>query len=335
MTRLLAFGLGAIGLAAALVGWYLAPDAFAGAWLAGLTWFIGWPLGSLALLLIHSLTGGRWGEVLRPALIAGVTALVIVLPLALPLIFTASRLYPWLDQAAPAGKGFYLNGPFFAARAVVYLVVWCGLGTLALRTTNLRALAPPGLALLALTVTFAAIDTTMALDPHFNSSVYGLLTMAGNGLLGLSVALLATALLTRPTSHEWEDLGRLLLGLVVFWTYLDFVQFLIVWQSDLTSEIPWYLRRGAGLWGWIAGIVAIGHFLLPFALLLSGAAKRRPSIVAGVAALLVVMEMLRSWWLVLPSLGGHFGWIDLAAMLGIAGLSVGWIDLKLDRGRHV
>ncbi|HEV2673247.1 MAG TPA: hypothetical protein VGV37_01815 [Aliidongia sp.] len=340
--RFLAFVLGALGLGAALAGWTIAPGAFAGAWLAAFSWFIGWPLGSLALLLIHSLTGGRWGDVLRPALIAGVTALFLIVPLALPLLFTAARLYPWLTHAAPAGKGFYLNAPFFAVRAVVYLTLWCGLGALTLRVlrgataeASLRRLAPPGLALLAFTVTFAAIDTTMALDPQFNSSVYGLLTMAGEGLLGLSIAVLATALLTRPTPGEWSDLGRLLIGLVVFWAYLDFMQFLIVWQSDLTSEIPWYLRRSQGLWGWVAGLIAIGHFLLPFFLLLTAAAQRRRGIVAGTAALLIGVEVLRAWWLVLPSLGGGFGWIDLAAMIGFAGLSLGWLAHRMGQAREV
>jgi len=333
MIRPVAFGLGALGLIGALVGWILAPTSFAGAWLASLTWFIGWPLGSMALLLIHALTGGRWGEVLRPALVAGAATIFVIVPLALPLILTAPRLYPWIEQAAPAGEGFYLNGAFFAVRATIYLVVWCGLGLLTLRG-NLLTLAPPALGLLALTVTFAAIDTTMALDPQFNSSVYGLLTIAGDGLLALSIAILTMALLTEPTPAEWSDLGRLLIGLVVFWAYLDFVQFLIVWQSDLTSEIPWYLRRGQGAWGIVAGLVAFGHFLLPFALLLTGAAKRRRGVVAGTAALLIVMEMLRTWWLVLPSLGGGFDWIDAAAMLGLAGLSAGWLGHRLEGLRH-
>jgi hypothetical protein len=80
-------------------------------------------------------------------------------------------------------------------------------------------------------------------------------------------------------------------------------------------------------------VVAAGHFLLPFALLLGGAAKRRRGIVAGVAALLIAMEMLRAWWLVLPSTGGSFGWVDAAAMIGFGGLSVGWLSLRLE-GRH-
>jgi len=239
----------------------------------------------------------------------------------------------------PAGKGFYLAAPFFMARGACYLITWVGIATLTLRALEqpvpLKRLAPPGLALLGFTVTFAAIDLTMALDPGFNSSVYGLLTAAGDGLLGLSAAVLLTAIFARIEPEDWADLGRLLLGLVIFWAYLDFMQLLIVWESDLTAEIPWYLRRSQGLWSWIATLVAFGHFLLPFALLLSGSAKRYRAVVAGIAALLIIMEMLRSWWLVLPSLGRGLGWIDIAAMLAMAGLSAGWLLARTSNKREV
>ena len=64
-----AWGVGAIGLALALLGWLLEPTVFPHAWLAALSSWIGWPLGCLALLLVHALTGGRWGDAIRPQLL--------------------------------------------------------------------------------------------------------------------------------------------------------------------------------------------------------------------------------------------------------------------------
>ncbi len=310
--------LAVIGLIAAALGWSLAPQDFAGAWLTALTWFAAWSLGSLGLVLIHALTGGNWGIVLRPALLAGSRAVMLLVPLTIPLALSAGRLYRWLD-AAPAGKGFYLNGPFFAGRAALYLIVWCGLALLAvsLDPVRLRRLAPGGLAALALTMSFAAIDTGMSLDLGFNSSVYGLIAMAGAALSALGAAILATAV----AAEDRPDLGRLLLGLVVFWAYLDFMQFLIVWESDLTRETPWYLARSHGFWGGVAALLGLGHFALPFALLLSGRAKARREVLLGTAALLVVLEMLREAWLILPSLQRLPGWIDAAALLAMAGLA--------------
>ena len=119
------------------------------------------------------------------------------------------------------------------------------------------------------------------------------------------------------------DLGRLLLGLTVLWAYLDFVQLLIIWQSDLAEEAPWYIARATGIWAWVAGLVAFGHFALPFVVLLSAARQSSRRAVLGVAALLVAMEILRGWWLVLPGEPRVPGWIDLACLLAFAGLGFG------------
>ncbi len=110
----------------------------------------------------------------------------------------------------------------------------------------------------------------MSLDPRFVSSIYGMLAAAGMTLLALAIAVLLTA--RAPDARE--DLGKLLLALVVLWIYLDFMQLLIVWQSDLAAEAPWYLVRARGFWGAVRLIVAAGHFVLPFFLLLSPRMQR-------------------------------------------------------------
>ena len=130
---------GSIGLAGAMLGWLLDPGAFRDAWLAAITAWLGWPLGSVALLLVHGLTGGRWGEALRPALVAGVSTLPLLLPALVPFVITAPSLYPWLHAGYAAYNAFYLNPGFALARAVIYLVVWFGLAALTLRAVRLGA----------------------------------------------------------------------------------------------------------------------------------------------------------------------------------------------------
>ena len=109
---------------------------------------------------------------------------------------------------------------------------------------------------------------------------------------------------------------------MVLWAYLDFMQLLIVWQSDLAADAPWYLDRSRGLWGALRIVIAIGHVLLPFVLLLSPGMQRRRPVLVVVAALLIVMEMLRSWWTVLPALDRGPDWIDIACMVGLGGMAV-------------
>ncbi len=322
-----ALGVGVAGLAVAAVGWLLDPPGFYGGWLAALVLFSAWPLGSMAVLMVHALTGGRWGEALAPGLRLGVCTVPLLVLAALPLIPGLAALYPWArpDAAHHFGNTFYLNAPFFAGRGVCYLVVWLVLGALVLRERGLRLVAPVGLFALAVTTTFAAIDTTMSLDPHFTSSVYGMVNAVGMGLLAVAVAVLLTV--GRASDDIRGDLGKLLLALSVLWVYLDFIQLLIVWQSDLAAEAPWYLQRARGVWGgvWIA--VTVGHFGLPFALLLSPRWQRSRPVLTCVAALLVLTAVFRAWWAVLPSLDRGVGWIAVAAMVGLCGLALAFARL--------
>ncbi len=325
----------AAGLVGSAAAWMLAPAAFPHAWLAALCAFVGWPLGCMGLLLIHALTGGDWGYAIRPQLVAGVSALPL-LPLALvPWAFMLQRLYPWLqpEVAARLANGFYLNLPAFALRGAIYLVVWFALAFLILRALQakdpqpaLARLAPPGLIALALTVTFGAIDAILSLDPFFPSSVFGLIEIAEMGLLALSVSIFAAALGAPPRSQTLAALARLLQALLILWAYLDFMQLLIVWQSDLPREAPWYELRWSGGWGVVAALIAGLHFALPFLVLMSPRLRHSRFGMACVTALLVIGAMLRGWWLVLPASGLGFsaaaGFAMLALVSGAAALAM-------------
>ena len=313
---------GAAGLIVSALGWVLDPAGFYGGWLAALTLFAAWPLGSMAILMIHALTGGRWGEPLQPALRMGVTSLPLLLPAILPLIPGLAPLYPWARPGAAHqfGNSFYLNPSFFAGRGIAYLIIWLVLGWLVLRPRLVASTAPVGLFVLGLTTTFAAIDTTMSLDPHFISTIYGMVAAAGIGLFALSVAVLLTVGEVAPDVRA--DFGKLLLALVVLWIYLDFIQLLIVWQSNLVAEAPWYLQRARGFWGALWLVITAGHFLLPFFLLLSPRMQRSRRVVLFVAGLLVAMAVLRSWWTVLPALDRGVDWIAIACMAGLGGVAL-------------
>jgi len=325
-----AWAVGGIGLAGAALGWIIAPAEFPHAWLAALTAWLGWPLGCMGLLLIHALTGGRWGHALRPQLAAGMITLPLLLPALVPFVIALPALYSWArpGNTARLHNQLYLNLPFFAGRGILYLIVWFGLGALilcALRRPEadrrLARLAPVGLILLATSVTFAAIDATMSLDPQFVSSIYGLIAITEMGLLALAVSMFAASFNPLSDAAATEILGRLLLGLVVLWAYLDFMQLLIVWQSDLAADAPWYVLRTTGGWGFAAAIVATGHFALPFFALLLPQFRRSRCGVAIVTALLILSAVIRAWWLVVPASGRGFALNDVVTMVGLLGIA--------------
>jgi hypothetical protein len=323
-----------VGIAGSLVtagGWLFDSPQFPHAWLAALTYWIAWPLGSIALVLIHALTGGRWGRAVRRQLAAGIATLPMLLPAAVPLILVTHQLYPWMRPAVAQqlDNRFYLNPPFFYVRSIVYCVVWLGLGRMVLRALRqenpeprLRRLAPAGLIALALTVTFAAIDYTLSLEPRFQSSIYGWMVGSEAVLLALTVAIMSAARAAQDAAApDIGDLGRLLFALLVLWAYLDFMQLLIVWNSDLPHESMWYLRRLTGMWAVVAALIAICHFLLPFFALIWPRVQRSRRALGGVAAFLVLVEIPRAWWIVIPAANRHLAWIDAAAMTTVVGFA--------------
>ena len=312
----------AVALAAAGLGWALAPARFPHAWLSAFVAFSLWPLGSLALLYAHALTGGRWGEALRPGLLAGATLTPFLALLVIPVLLTLPALYPWArPDAAPLHNRFWLNLPFFFVRGAVSLALWSGLAFAALRGGNLVRLAPFALIALALTATAAAIDFTMSLDPLFVSSAYGMIAAASAGVVALSCAFLASPAAPPDVNAE---IGKLLLGLTILWTYLDFMQIVIVFQSDLVTQVPWYAARAKGPAGWVMGAISLMHSVVPFFALLLPSVRRSRLGLGAVAAVLLAASIARAFWTVLPAAPRGPGLVDAACLLFMLAAGTAW-----------
>ena len=108
-----------------------------------------------------------------------------------------------------------------------------------------------GLLAYGLTITFASFDWLMSLEPHWFSTIYGVLIMGGQGLSALAFLIVVLVWLSRraaarPTSSSpahFHDLGNLMLAFVMLWAYFSFSQYLIIWSGNLPEEIAWYLHR--------------------------------------------------------------------------------------------
>jgi hypothetical protein len=324
------------------------PAALA-SYLAAYLFWLGIALGSLAFLMLHYLVGGLWGFLIRRPLEAAMMTLPLMGLLFLPLLLDVGALYPWADpgvvkeSAALQHKQPYLNVSSFSLRAAIYFAIWVGLA-LSLNanskrqdqsadsapTRRNRILAAPGLILYFLSMTFAAVDWGMSLEPEWYSTIYGVMLMIGQGLSSLAAMVIVASLLARsrpasPLAHPdvFHDLGNLLLAFTMLWAYMSFSQYLIIWMGNLKEEIPWYLHRSIGLWRWIAGALMLFHFFLPFFLLLNREAKRQYQSLWKIALLILVMHAVNDSWLVLPALRPspplRF-WAVIPAFVGIGGL---------------
>jgi hypothetical protein len=321
-------------------------------------WFLlGLPLGSMAVLAVHNMTGGRWGELIRPELEAALRTLPLLALLSLPLWLGVRELYIWARPAEVSAsallqdKSWYLDVPFLVARAAVYFAAWLAMSHWLRKWSFARAAdAPPAAAahlraisaftllVYALTLTLAAVDWIMSLNPKWYSTTFGLLAGIGQALCAFAFAIACAAWRSRSSGADraqvFHDLGNLLLMFVMVWAYLAFTQYLITWAEDLPHEIAWYLPRVQSSWRALALFLVTFHFAVPFVVLLSRRAKRAPHLLGALAAVLLFAHLADAFWLVVPALRPHgFGmrWSDLFAVLALGGL---WLALFARISQH-
>lgn len=326
------------GLAAAAAGAFVeSPRAFFAAWLAAYFYWLSLPLTALSLLMIHDLAGGEWGRALRPVLEAATATLPLFAILFLPIpVAGLADLYGWArpDVAATLPNTFYLNLGGFAGRAGAYYVLWFLFAIVTLRRSAAGLLAVDragswvsgiGLVVMGATVTFAAFDWIMSLEPRWSSTMFGMISGSSQFVTGFAVLVLVAVTLGPaaggPEAKARGALGSILLVAVVFWTYTEFVQFLEIWEANLMDEIPWYLHRFQG--GWLAAAVAvmIGRFALPFVLLIWTPVKLSRLGLGAICLWLVPINFVYMWWQVLPLFaGGGMDWFAVPAMVGVGGL---------------
>jgi hypothetical protein len=350
----LALVAGAVALLVCLVAGALWPDRVLPAYLVAYVFWVGIALGCLGLTMLHHLVGGSWGLVVRRPMESGGLTLLPLAVLFLPLAVGLSRLYPWARPEEVARdallqhKSAYLSVGFYLARTVVYFIIWCVfayfLNGLSAEQDNrddhgpsgrLQTLSGPGLALLFLTGTFAAIDWLMSLEPNWSSSIYGALVVVGEALATLAMMIAVVVFLSadRPmadaaTPDRLHDLGNLMLAFTMLWAYMSFAQYLIIWSGNLPEEIPWYLRRTRGGWQWVALALSLFHFFLPFFVLLFRESKREGRLIVRAAVLVLVMHWIDLIWLVIPARSDpanpQIPWVELPicalAMVAIGGL---------------
>src|SRR6266404_2245966 len=311
--RTVALVVGVVLSALLVLGALIDRAQFFHAYLIGFIFWTGITVGSPALLMLQHLTGGAWGLIIRRVLEASTRTLPLILILFLPILLRLNLIYPWTNKAemdqVPALRekaAHYLNPAFFTARALVYFAIWLMMMRLLNawslehdRTANgrvlkrLQMMSGPGLGLLIITITFAAIDWVMSLDPAWSSTIFGLIFVASWSLSALAFGILVMSWLAERepmntvvrTSH-FHDWGNLLMALVMLWMYFAFSQYLIIWSGNLPEETVWYVARKHDGWGIIALAVVILQFAFPFLTLLSRAAKQSAQRL-GMLALLI------------------------------------------------
>ena len=326
---------GLAALAAGLwLGWNKYDDLrdFSASYLVSYMFFLSISLGALFFVALQHLVRAGWSvTVRRPAeiLAANVVCMAILfLPILLPLLLgMTGPYYKWLDPQLVAAssllqwKSPYLNLPFFVVRAAIYFSIWGLLGRFFLRqstlqdstgdpeiTRRMEKVSPVALILFGLSVTFASFDWLMSLEPQWFSTIFGLYYFSGSVVGALSALILfALALQSRGyvagaiTVEHYHDLGKLLLGFVIFWGYMAFSQYMLIWYANIPEESVWYLQRQTGSWAWVGVGLLFGHLLIPMLGLLPREVKRRKMLLGAWALWMLVFHWIDIYWLVMPT----------------------------------
>lgn len=356
-----------IGGAVATGGKQLALQTY----LVAYIFWVGISLGSLGLLMVQYLGGGGWGLVIRRILESGASTLWLMLAGFLVVIYgmMAGGLYEWahptehlqvlMQSKLWAFKSKWLTQNGFIVRGFIYFAIWI------LLTTKLRSnshkqdqtgdraylqssqdWSGPGFLAYALALTFAAVDWVMSLDAEWYSTIFGMLMLAGWGVTTISLIVWICVTLAKRDglNHVYQpklfhDLGKLQLALTMVWAYFSFSQLVIIWSGNLPEEIPWFIERFKGVFGWMGVAIILLHFVMPFLLLLSRDLKRHANRLKWVALLLLTMRFIDLLWLTVPefqnrhdhsndhSIAG-LGWY-VATLLGIGGIWLAWFMAQL------
>ncbi|NOX56477.1 MAG: quinol:cytochrome C oxidoreductase [Planctomycetes bacterium] len=304
--------------------------SFVHSYLTSLAFFVSLSVGCLFFVALQHACRAGWSVAVRRVaelLAANILVLAVAfLPIVLTVLVGSPSLYGWADtdfvtdNALLMGKRAYLNGPFFAARSVVYFAVWAWLGWHFLTksceqdrsgnpelTVRMERISYPALLLFAATVTFAAFDWLMSLTPEWYSTIFGVYYFSGSVVGSLAAVILlllglqwAGHLREAVTTEHYHDLGKLLFGFVVFWGYIAFSQYLLIWYANIPEETSWYWVRQQGPWIGISLALLFGHLIVPFFGLLSREAKRCRWSLGFWSVWLLVFHWLDLYYLVMP-----------------------------------
>jgi hypothetical protein len=355
----LGMGAALVGVVLTIVGFVMAGQArFFQAYLVAYTFWMGLVLGSLALLMVQHLSGGAWGLVIRRPLEAAVRTMPIMALLFIPIVVGMGDLYHWSHADVVAAdevlraKAAYLNPTFFIVRQVIFFGIWLAMGSFLTKWSaeqdrssdpalvrKFSILSGGGLVVYSLTVTFAMVDWTMSVNPHWFSTMWGPLYMVGQGLSAMSFAIVILIMLSQVpplnrvvTSAHLHDLGKLLFAFLMLWAYLTFSQFLIIWAANVVEEIPHYLIRWDSGYQYVSVFMIVLHFALPYALLLSRDIKRDARRLRVIATWILVARVVDYYWHVAPEFhegGLSVGLLDFALPIAIGGIFLALFAVNL------
>ncbi|MEX0877164.1 MAG: hypothetical protein WD114_06865 [Phycisphaerales bacterium] len=365
--------IGLVGLVITLVGAFsVSPRNALGAFEVGVFTALAVSLGSMFWVMVFHSLNASWSITLRRQFenlgaLVWVPVLMMVL-VAVIEIAMGGVLLEWLGHSDEYNhllevKEPYLNTGFFAIRVLIYAAAWILISRRLLSLSRqsdetgnrrlgrkLRFTSGFGILIFALTCAFAAFDFLMSLDYRFFSTMWGVYYFASCGLASVSAVAIVGFMLNRAgklqglvTSEHFHDLGKLVFAFVVFWAYISFSQYFLIWYSNIPEETAWYYNRQAFGYQWLFNVMIIGHFIVPFLLLIWRGTKRSMLLLSLMGLYMLLMVVMDMVWIIRPMVDIHQAggleqgaasglatiWLDIAGVVGVLGIYAGMAALKV------
>ncbi len=239
------------------------PRYAAGGWLTAFFYVGAIPLGSLQMLFVHRLTGGIWGDALRPFFERAAACIPLLAILFIPVLVAMPVLFPWVDHPHAIDNlksdvtAYYLNTPEFIGRTATAFLVWSVLALVLPHVSGKAGtlMAALGMVFHAVIMSLLALDWVLSTAPTFISTSFGASVAVMQILSALAFAAVAAPI---RNSQAIRDLGALMLAVVLGLTYIDFMAVLVMWYGDIPAKVGWFVQRAFSPWKWLA----IGAFIL-------------------------------------------------------------------------
>lgn len=336
----------AVGLVAFAVGLFTSPARAWHDYLVAYYLFLCFSLFGLFFTALNHAVNATWMIVVR-RVAEGLTAyLPVALLLYAGIIAGASHIFPWASgeaSFASAGKQQWLSVPWFAARHVVFLLVWIwfarkivGMSLKQDETGDVKLSRKMVIwsvifmPLFALTFSIVSFDLMMSLQPHWYSTLFAVYCFAGLFQSGLALLTILFILFKRQgalarvaTSSHLKDLGTFVFAFTIFMTYIGFSQYMLIWYANLPEETIYFITRQQGGWQYLFIALPVFKFAIPFFGLLSQAFKKNERWLLTVCALVLVGQFLDVYWMVMPTLRSTFvpiGWLEIGTLALFAGI---------------
>lgn len=203
-------------------------------------------------------------------------------------------------------KIVYFAPAFWIGRLLVYATLWyvfsVVLNNFFARTDQTdpkvykrsKVLCAAFIVVFAISESAISWDAIMSLDTGWYSTLFGWYNFASYGCAAWAMAILmviflkSKGYLERVNENHVHDLGKLLFGFSIFWSYLWFDQFMLQWFANIPEETGFWVRRfGNGYFEFTIFLTLAINFVFPLIVLIKRSAKRNFKLIGFGAALLI------------------------------------------------